>query len=875
MVTLPTGDVLLLSAAADHAEADLTEAETPLATLFRATVAANRGVVFDPGRRQLFAAFKQVEDGLAAAAALQRASLHAGEPLCAALHTGPLVLCGATYAGPTLGRLAAVLAACHPGQVLISRSAQELIGERVPEGLSILPLSRYRLKDLVRPALLFQLGADDLPADFPPPHTIDRYQHNLPIQPAPFIGREREIAELCALLRQDETRLVSLVATSGTGKSRLSLQVAAELLGDFEQGAYFVPLASIEDPLLVPSVIAHTLGIKEVGGQPVLETLVFYLNERRMLLVLDNIEQVVDAAPAIAELLERCPQLKILATTQAPLAVAEERRVDIKPLALPTQGLALEELVRFPSVALFLERAQVVQPAFRLNPRNAAAVVDLCHLLEGLPLAIELVAAHSKTFLPQDMLLLVRTRITLSKTKLGRKIDRKHPVLRPVLDWAYDLLLGVEKTMFARLGVFVGGCTIEAAEAVCNASDDLGLDVLDTIGLLLDKNLLLQELRQEDAAGGEPRFIMLDHIHEYAMERLAALGEVEALRERHAGYYLAMAEEAEPELRGAQQEAWLERLEGEHDNLRAALGWGFAQGDAAPAARICGAIWRFWWQRGHLSEGSRWLALARERSAGLAPEVRAKVLHGQGILAWLQGTYDEARDAFEQCLALRDGLGDAAGSAIILNNLGHLAVIRGDDDAATGLLERALEIQRKLDDRWGSAFSILNLGNVALRQDRLERARELYAESLELRRAIGDSRGIAGANGNLGWIAVRQGRAPQAFEHFGESLRIYNDQSNALGVAECLAGVAAVAALCNDLDRLARLAGASEALGENLKAKLWPDIGPSYQQLLAEIESHRQDPAFAAALTEGRAMLIEQAVSYALETPTDGVETVG
>ena len=463
--------------------------------------------------------------------------------------------------------MARLLSAAHGEQVLLSLSTQELVRDQLPGRTSLRDLREHRLKALFRPERIFQLLAPGLPSEFPPLRTLDAYRNNLPLQPTPLIGREKELAEVCERLSRPEVRLLTLTGAGGTGKTRLGLQVAAELTEEFEEGVFFVSLAAISDPQLVVPAKAGMLGVKEAGGQPLLQSLEYYLDEKYILLIVDNFEQVLEAAPVVTEMLSGAPNLKVLVTSRIPLRLYGEHEYAVPPLALPDpqRPPSVETLTHYEAVRLFVERAQAAKADFSVTNDNVPAVAEICYRLDGLPLAIELAAARIKVLSPQKMLERLGNRLKLL-TGGAQDLPARQRTLRSTIEWSYGLLEEDEKELFARLSVFAGGRTLEAIEAICDAGGDLALDVLDGLASLVDKSLL----KQEEGVGGEPRFVMLETIHEYAREKLQGRGEAEEVRRQHAEYFLALAEEAEPAVEGEQQPAWVERLEEEHDNMRAA-----------------------------------------------------------------------------------------------------------------------------------------------------------------------------------------------------------------------------------------------------------------------------------------------------------------
>jgi predicted ATPase/class 3 adenylate cyclase len=511
----------------------------------------------------LFAVFARATDAVAAAGAaqqqLQAEKWSTPTPLRVrmALHTGEADLRGGDYYGSAVNRCARLRAAAHGGQVLLSGATQALVQDQLPEGISLHDLGEHRLKDLVRPERIYQLRHPDLPADFPPLKTLDTRPNNLPVQPTPLLGREGELETARGLLRQDDVRLLTLTGPGGTGKTRLGLQAAADLADEFEDGVFFIALASVSDPELVGSAIAQALGVRETGEPSFSQSLKRALREKQLLLLLDNFEQVLPAGRLVSELLASCPRLKLLVTSRAALHLRGEREFPVPPLALPDPRRlpAVETLLQYAAVGLFIQQALAVKPDFAVTNENAPAVAEICHRLDGLPLAIELAAARVKLLSPQRMLSRLESRLNLL-TGGARDLPARQQTLRGAITWSYDLLEAEEKSLFQRLAVFVGGCTLEDAEAVCSSNGDLELDVLGGTGSLVDKSLLRHEERGED----EARLTMLETIREYALERLEESGERDELRRRHAHHFLELAEAAAPRIQSADQGAWLRRL---------------------------------------------------------------------------------------------------------------------------------------------------------------------------------------------------------------------------------------------------------------------------------------------------------------------------
>jgi predicted ATPase/class 3 adenylate cyclase len=504
-----------------------------------------------------------------------------------ALHTGAAEERDGDYFGPPVNRVARLLSAAHGGQVLLSLPTHEMVRDQLSAGINLAELGEHRLKDLFRPERVFQLVSPDLPSEFPPLRTLGTYRNNLPLQPTPLIGREKEVAEVCDLLRGETTRLLTLTGPGGIGKTRVALQAAADLLEDFPDGTFFVPLATLTDAELFSSAVAETFGVKETADQPLDESLKDYLSERRMLLLLDNFEQVLEAATAVTELLAGAPGLKVLATSRAPLGLYGEHVFPVPPLSMPDlkSPPPLERFTQYEAVGLFVERARAVKPDFKVTNESAPAVAEICVRLDGLPLAIELAAARITMLPPRAMLQRLTSRLKLL-TGGARDLPERQRTLRATIEWSHALLEEGEQLLFGRLAVFSGGRTLEAIEAICDTRSDLTVDVFEGVSSLLDKSLL----RQEEGANGEPRFVMLETVHEFAREKLQGSGEAEQIKRVHAEYFLTLAEEAYPELKGANQLQWLERLEVEHDNMRAALSWTLERKEVEVALRLGGVL---------------------------------------------------------------------------------------------------------------------------------------------------------------------------------------------------------------------------------------------------------------------------------------------
>ena len=732
-------------------------------------------------------------------------------------------------------------------------------------------------------------------------------RHNLPAQTTLFIGRQREMVDVKRLLRI--SRMVSLTGPGGTGKTRLGLEVAALMAVHYADGVTFVALASTTNPSLVPHVIAHELGVTEQPNRTLVESLSGYLAGRQTLLFLDNFEHLLEAVPLLSQLLAVAPRLSVLVTSREALRLSGEHEYHVPPLTIPDPSHigSVSELSVYESVALFAQRARAAFHNFRLTDDNAHAVAGICMRLDGLPLAIELAAARAKLFSPQQMLDRLVSPLNLL-TSGPRDFPDRQRTLRDTIDWSYNLLDDDEQRLFARLGAFSGGSSVEAVEAICGPG--LRNDVLHGIESLLNKSLIYQAV----GSNGEPRLAMLETIHEYARERLHEGGEEQLIRNRHLDYYLEMAEEAEPYLWGSEQVIWLDKLEIEQDNLRAALAWGrIAEGRAESGLLLAGSLATFWGSRSLYHEGREHLSAALSRPDAMdRTAARAKVLGEAGLMAYIQSDYPATRPLLEESLSIyrelgpagRRGLADALitlgdmetelgdyetasslmkealdimlelkdvrGIARALWQLGQCAVRPGDYEQAVQYFEKALPLLRQVGDRAHTAIALSGLAEVAVRSGDFERATELEEESLTLRREIGEKWGIAVSLGNFAWIALRRDDLKQAVALLTESLTLRREIGDIGGTAWCLEKLAEIALTIggstqrgDEYRRAARLYGAAASLRAPLDSVIDLVDQPQYERHLALLREQMGETAFAAAWAEGQAMTAEQAVAYA------------
>lgn len=727
--------------------------------------------------------------------------------------------------------------------------------------------------------------------------------NNLPLQRTAFVGREQEAADLGQLLGREDVRLVTLTGPGGIGKTRLALRVVGEIASQLPGGVCFVALSAVSDRGLVASTIAQAVGARQSGNQSPQESLKEYVGglDQGILLLLDNFEHLISAAPLVAQLLAAGPKLKVVVTSQAPLHIYGEHEFPVPPLALPDPKMTppLEVLSQLPAVALFVERARAVKPEFALTKENAAALAAICNRLDGLPLAIELAAARIKLLSPSAMLARLESRLNLL-TGGARDLPTRQQTLRSTVDWSYGLLNSAEQIFFRRLSVFAGGCTLEAAEAVCDVKGDLGLDPLDGMASMVDKSLAQNVEQQLET---ETRFYMLSTIREYALERLAESNDESATRRAHAAYFLVLAEEGAEEV--ATHAEWLDRFEVEHDNFRIALDYLIKTGDAAWGLRLGAALFRFWETREHLTEGrdaiARLLALegAAERS-----KLRARLLFAAAVLADEQGDYasaerlfEESRDTciqlndnrgvavalnalafsardrgeldlaselFERCLVIWKEFGDSAGIARALSNLAHLMKLKGEYTRASSLYDECLTIFRSLGDTAGEAWTLNHLGDVAHERADLTAARSFCDQSLATFQQLQDGWGIASVLSDLASLNGDEGNNVEALRLYGESIRMFQKLGHQRGIARALECLAVSAAAQSNPRQSLRVAGAAAAIRQRLGAPLRRVEQPKLEKALDFSRRALGNAAGLAAWMEGWAMPVEQAVVEAL-----------
>jgi len=776
-------------------------------TLMANAADGEQGLLMDTAGDGLFYSFPTARGALTAAIAAQRAFRDREWPAAAqvevrmGIHTGEPLSTDASLVGLDVHRAARICSAGHGGQILISLTTHNLLGGEAPDDVHLQDLGEHRLKDLQRPEHLFQVVVSDLPGEFPPLRSIENWPNNLPRQLSSFVGRADALSEVAA--RLGATPLLTLTGPGGVGKTRLALEAAARAMDEFPDGAWVVELAAIGDGALVPESVASVLRIKEQPGTRLQVTLVQHLAARRMLLLFDDCEHVLEpVADLVDELLRAAEGLRVLATSREPLGIAGESLYPVPSMSVPGDPSAtVGQEDESEAVRLFVERARAVQPAFLLNDRNAAAVTQICRRLDGIPLAIELAAARVKAIPPEQIAARLDDRFRLL-TGGSRMALPRHRTLKAAIDWSFDLLADAERTLFLRLSVFAGTFDLEAVEAVCSGDDVMDVEALDILSRLIDRSLVVV-----DESRGEARYRLLDTVHQYAMERLSELDLASAARRRHRAHFLMLVEQLAPMLfAGPQATATIERLALDHENLRAALQWADDDPEGAgDELRLAAGLARYWDMAGHLVEGRSWLARTVARTDGEISELRATALTGLGGLAAQQGDLPAADSAYDEALTIQRQLGRPASVAYACSNSANIAVERGDFVRARGLYEEAIAILRGIGDQRGTAFGTLNLADVAGRQGDVSEAQGLFDDAVGIFRAERDLMGLALALGRDATFRLQQADADGARARHGEALEIYRQFGDGRGVARTLMFLGDIVAVEGDLAEAERL----------------------------------------------------------------------
>ena len=887
MRELPTGTVTLLLTDIEGSTRLLNRLGDAYAAvlgkhrdLMRASFAHHGGAEVDTQGDAFFVAFPDAVACVRAAVECQRMLAAQTWPegghvrVRMGAHTGEPSRTAEGYVGMEVHETARICSAGHGGQILLSDHTATLVAEALrADGLTLSDLGEHRLKDIATPQRLHQVVIPELLSDFPPLRTQATRPNNLPTPLTPFIGRAHEVAALRDLVSRPGVRVVTLTGTGGTGKSRLALRAAGELLFRFSDGVFYVPLGNLRTARLVPSAIARALGVREKRGATLVEAIADHLREKDLLLVLDDAERVRTGAREVAELLRACPRLRVLATSREPLRLLAEHELPVAPLAVPERGgkSRFHEIAQSEAVRLFVDRAESVRAGFKLNPANAPAIADICRRLDGLPLAIELAAARSRSYEPNELLAALSSRLSVL-TDGPIDLPERQQTLRDAIAWSYDLLEPAEKTVFNRVGVFVGGCTRAAARKVCDPAGELGLDA--ALASLAAKSLM----RHSFGAGpGADKVLRLEGgaespQHPLRHARHAARVRERATRRQPRGCAAARTASRLVSQPGracgaaharARSSLWLDRLEREHDNLRAALGGALDVRDAELALRLGGALWFFWYQHGHWTEGREWLERALDKGAAAPARLRAQALYGVADLARHQDQTEEALVACEDALALYRESGDDAGVARALSQLGYVRQVRGETEEAALALEEALVVFRRQGDLERISFTLVGLGALAHLGGKLEDARARYEESLEIGRRLGDPNATATALVNLGEVVQQQGDGARASALYAESLGLYAQLGHLVAIAYCLEQIGSLDAQAGRHERAARLLGNASALRTEIGAPIQAFNRERYEEELGALRA-RLGERFDALWAEGAELPRDQVVKLAL-----------
>jgi predicted ATPase/class 3 adenylate cyclase/DNA-binding NarL/FixJ family response regulator len=930
MTTQPTGTVTFLFTDiesssplwAQHPDA-MKDAVARHDAILRQAIESHDGYVFKTMGDAFCAAFAVAADALNAALTIQRELRAFNDEFAIrhsllairirmGLHTGAAEARDGDYFGATLNRVARIMAVAHGGQLLLSLATAELVREQLPAGVTLRDLDKHRLKGLLNPEHLWQVVAADVSAEFPPLPSLNVVPNNLPTQLTSFVGREQEIEEIKQLLkaeggkqkadetlptalrlRPSEARLVTLTGSGGVGKTRLSLQVAADVLEAFPDGVWFIELAPLSDPALIPQTIASVLGLRAEPNQPLLEVLTAYFRAKTALLILDNCEHLVMACASLADaLLRAAPALKILASSREALGMAGELAWRVPSLEIPNPAQArqipIKNLTQYAAVKLFIERAVFALPTFTVTNANAPTVAEICQRLDGIPLALELAAARVKMLNPQQIMARLSDSLSLLTRGNAAALPR-HQTLRAAIDWSYDLLSDKQRALFRRLAVFAGGFTLEAAEQVCSnqkpvtssqksvASNQTHLttdywrlateEVLDVLSDLVDQSLVVVEERKGDGIDEARRYRLLETIRQYAWEKLDEMPQDErhTIHLHHLQFYLKFAEAAEPQLHSAEQARWFQHIALELDNLRAAMNWGVAHGEVQAVLRALGALDIFW-RNFALQEGyERLTATLAHAGAAERNQARVKALLPIAIMEASGGNFNAARAHFEEILSIARELGakDFIGTA--LSNLGFVALFFQHDYAlARDLLEQGLSIHREINDSYNASISLLDLGYMAHSQGDETQAQQLYEEGLALLEQLGDKAFMALLLRQVGYSTLRQGNYAKALVQFEESLAFNLAINEKRGVAASIFALAACAITMGEPLRAAKLFGAARSIFDDSAVKVLSMYDQQeHDHYLAILRAQLPTPDFNAAWAAGQQMTMEHAIAFA------------
>ncbi|MCO6450633.1 MAG: tetratricopeptide repeat protein [Caldilineales bacterium] len=816
------------------------------------------------------------------------------------IHTGASSMREGDYYGSSVNRCARIRGLGHGGQTLLSETTAGLVRASLPDGIDLIDMGSHKLKGLDQPETVFQVWIADLPNEFPPLQSDDVVVNNLPVVATALIGREHEIAGVADLLQRRNVRLITLTGVGGAGKTRLCLEIAQRQLQHFPHGVFFVDLSPITDPALTASTIARAIGIREGGGRPPLDNLKDYLANKEMLLVLDNFEQIISGVALVSQLLAAAPKIKVLTTSRIALLLREEYEFPVLPLAVPENvtDVSVDAFMEYASIRLFVERAQAIQPSFRLTPVSAEAVLGICRRLDGLPLAIEIAAARIRVLPPQAML----KRLDQSlKLLVGGAADlpTRQQTLYSAINWSYNLLEPNEQSLFTRLGVFVGGFTLDAAEGVCNAAGEL--DVLNGVETLIRNNLV----RQAPSVSEEPRFDLLVTIREFALEKLHESGALAELAQRHAEYFARLSQVAGDNIYGRQSTDWLRLVDQDYDNFRTALHyWLTHENGVSSAVHMCINLFWFWYRYGHIHEGREWTDRLIEvtmpiggppYAMSLAPAALMAMWEGDliiaaerarvsmqileqygseqglsnghffsGVILINQGKDTEAYAHLSTAAELFDQGNDLWNKGTALVHMANAALGLGETEQALAMLDRAMPIAREIGDPWQIAFCLNNYGEVARAKGEYEKAEEFYRQTEEQYR-VADARGDhARLLNTLAFVALHHHEFEKAEVLFHQSLSDYRELGNKRGVAESLAGLAGLAVLQDHARWAVPLFSAASTLLESFGAAWWPADRLEHERTLRIASGQLTANEYATLWESGSTMNIEQAIAYAM-----------
>jgi predicted ATPase/class 3 adenylate cyclase len=832
--------------------------------LVRAAVEHNRGDVVKMSGDGVHAAFSDPLDAVCASLELQRALADSESTndiairVRCGIHAGVNERRDNDFFGNAVNRAARIMSTAHGGQVLLSQAVAVLVGERLPTGVTLRDLGSVRLRDLANPERVYQLVHAELRQDFPALRSLEATPNNLPQQVTSFIGRERELAEVKRLLAN--TRLLTLLGVGGIGKTRLSLQVAADLMDDYPDGVWFVELAPQTDARLVPQAVASVLGVKEEAGHPVVEALAKYVKDRQLLLVLDNCEHLVPACAELAKrLLQAGPRSKVLASSREHLHVAGETTYLVPALDAPDpqQTIALGALTRYEAVRLFTDRAGAAQPSFQITQQNATAVADICHRLDGIPLAIELAAARVRALSVETIAARLHDRFRLlaggDRTALPRQ-----QTLRALIDWSYDLLTEQERALFRRLAVFAGGLALEAAETVGSGGDVDKRDVLELLTNLVEKSLVALDT-------GGSRYRLLETVRQYAQERLNESGEEDQARMLHLVFYLAFAEKARPQLVGPEQGAWLARLDLERENILSAHAWcDRAKGGVELGLRLAEAMRPYWFSRGLLALRHRLTVESLQREGAQARNfARCLGLFNAGQVCCFMGRYNEAQGHLEESLAIAREIENPERIEAVLELLGMVAFAQGDTAAARAHLKEALALAKGLGNKRQLAAALNGLAQVHRADGNLDAAQPLYAEFLALAQELGDRENIAIGVLNLAMVSIGRGASECARGNLLDALAIAEEIGFKPAGQSVLEVSAGLACLLEQWERAAKFFGIAEAQAEQTGLRRDPGDEAFLLPLIAKARAALGETVFTAAEAAGRRLSYQEAVEDA------------